>query len=327
MTFRPIWLAVVCAVLSNVLCYIGHPGKRGLRQVRIKERFQQKRQRLESLSLSQDPKYSLEKLRLMSKGKMHGSPLKLLEEYISANGRSLTLAFQRALQASVHHGDLRMIDVIFSKAVSCGLDQTILSDWLLEACAKTGDEALAKQYLEDLLPSQRRYNWLFNAAVRRKNCGSAVSWLGSMEEKGFNVDESHFNSILRVSVKREGPAKAERHLQGMMERGLHPDDRSFALLLDAYAKQGKVSECSRLLQNMSRCNVIPDQMHFAQALKACAKVASRQPTKAAQMAEKLVRNMRQQNMPLDPVIRKDLHLAAGEERFKRLCKSRSEERL
>lgn len=28
-------------------------------------------------------------------------------EYISANGRSLTLAFQRALQASVHHGDLR----------------------------------------------------------------------------------------------------------------------------------------------------------------------------------------------------------------------------
>lgn len=28
-------------------------------------------------------------------------------EYISANGRSLTLAFQRTLQASVHHGDLR----------------------------------------------------------------------------------------------------------------------------------------------------------------------------------------------------------------------------
>lgn len=55
--------------------------------------------------------------------------------------------------------------------------------------------------------------------------------------------------------------------------------------------------------------MIPDQMHFAQALKACAKAASRQPTKAAQMAEKLVRNMRQQNMPLDPVIRKDLHLA------------------
>ena len=47
----------------------------------------------------------------------------------------------------------RMIDVIFSKAVSCGLDRTMLSDWLLEACAKTGDETLAKQYLEDLLPS------------------------------------------------------------------------------------------------------------------------------------------------------------------------------
>ncbi len=47
----------------------------------------------------------------------------------------------------------RMIDDIFSKAVSCGLDRTMLSDWLLEACAKTGDETLAKQYLEDLLPS------------------------------------------------------------------------------------------------------------------------------------------------------------------------------
>ena len=83
MTFRPIWLAVVCAVLSNVLCYIGYQGrfKRGPRPVRIKERFQGKRQKLESLSLSQDPKDSLEKLRLMSKGKMDGSPLKLLEHH------------------------------------------------------------------------------------------------------------------------------------------------------------------------------------------------------------------------------------------------------
>ena len=81
MTFRAIWLAVVCAVLSNVLCYIGHPGRRGLRQERIKERFQGKQQKLESLSLSQDPKDSLEKLLFMSKGKMDGSPLKLLEHH------------------------------------------------------------------------------------------------------------------------------------------------------------------------------------------------------------------------------------------------------
>ena len=81
MTFRAIWLAVVCGVLSNVLCYIGHPGRRGLRQERIKERFQGKRQKLEYLSLSQDPKDSLEKLRCMSKGKMDGSPLKLLERH------------------------------------------------------------------------------------------------------------------------------------------------------------------------------------------------------------------------------------------------------
>jgi len=53
----------------------------------------------------------------------------------------------------------RMIDVIFSKAVSCGLDRTMLSDWLLEACAKTGDETLAKQYLKDLLPSGLAFCW------------------------------------------------------------------------------------------------------------------------------------------------------------------------
>ena len=68
-------------------------------------------------------------------------------------------AFHRKKVVCFVRSAARMIDVIFSKAVSCGLDRTMLSDWLLEACAKTGDETLAKQYLEDLLPSGLALCW------------------------------------------------------------------------------------------------------------------------------------------------------------------------
>ena len=279
-------------------------------------RLEQKMQRVRLKEAASD---ILETLRLMSVGKLAGSPTAVLESYVEHRGRSLNLACELAVRAAAHSGHHEKIEEVLSRASSAGLERVFLLDFLIDELSKQGQLKMAKEYFTELTPSEKRLESLFHAAVKRKDVAQALQYLREMQQEGFALKASQYNQVLQASVRREGPWRAELRLRSMMEHGLRPSERAFGSLLDAYAKKGNVTACQRLLRSMQEHGVAPEEMHYGQVLKACAKQGG--DPYNCHAVEGIVKAMRRQRLRLNEAHKADLVEVLGAWRYSKLCRS------
>jgi len=178
-------------------------------------------------------------------------------------------------------------------------------------------------WFEEMAASPWKPNvFVFNAVIagfaRNGSSAKAAGWLDRMVAEGLAPNIRSYNAVIDACVQVGDCEGAARWFHAMLESGVLPDVRSFNAVLRGCARRGDVEGAVTWLDQMRTAGprAVPDEKAYSSAIQSC---ANARPHKAAEVAERLFQEMREDGLMPSASTLIALGVAVGDGRRDVLC--------
>jgi len=199
-------------------------------------------------------------------------------------------------------------------------EQEISFSVVIAGLSRQGRPHATAMFLEAMVtnglsPNVMVFNAVIAAFAGHGDVPEAVKWFRKMEDQGLKPNVATLTFVIDACAKAGKADEAVRWLHEIEERGLQPNLVSYNAVINAFARRGDVSGALNWLERMQPA-VEPDKVSYNSVIHSCA--LSDDPS-AGEVAEKIFRRMRLNNMSPTPATLNALARAVGTDRRNFLC--------